>query len=99
MTDIYTRKRIQDTVEGLGYKYFTNDNYDVNIIGIRNSNTGNKVSIPKVALAALVKVIVFNTEIVELPISFVIVIAAVVVGISIYVLLIIILSERVSFVH
>ena len=29
MTDIYTRKRIQDTVEGLGYKYITNDNYEL----------------------------------------------------------------------
>ena len=27
-----------------GYKYFTSDNYDVNIIGIRNSATKNKVT-------------------------------------------------------
>ena len=40
----YTREQIQDTVEGLGYKYFTNDNYDVNIIGIRNSDTNGKVT-------------------------------------------------------
>ena len=33
----YTREQIKNTVEGLGYKYFTGDNYDVNIIGIRNS--------------------------------------------------------------
>ena len=40
----YTREQIQDTVEGLGYKYFTNDNYDVNIIGIRNSDTNGKIT-------------------------------------------------------
>ena len=40
----YTREQIQDTVEGLGYKYFTNDNYDVNIIGIRNSTTEGKIT-------------------------------------------------------
>ena len=40
----YTREQIQKTVEGLGYKYFTGDNYDVNIIGIRNSDTNGKVT-------------------------------------------------------
>ena len=35
MTYKYTKEQIKDTVEGLGYKYFTGDNYDVNIIGIR----------------------------------------------------------------
>ena len=40
----YTREQIKDTVEGLGYKYFTGDNYDVNIIGIRNSDTNGKVT-------------------------------------------------------
>ena len=34
MTYKYTKEQIKDTVEGLGYKYFTGDNYDVNIIGI-----------------------------------------------------------------
>ena len=40
----YTREQIKDTVEGLGYKYFTGDNYDVNIIGVRNSDTNGKVT-------------------------------------------------------
>ena len=40
----YTREQIQDTVENLGYKYFTGDNYDVNIIGIRNSDTNGKIT-------------------------------------------------------
>ena len=40
----YTREQIQDTVEGLGYKYFTNNNYNVNIIGIRNSTTEGKIT-------------------------------------------------------
>ena len=33
----YTREQIKDTVEGLGYKYFTGDNYDVNIILVTTS--------------------------------------------------------------
>ena len=44
---MYTREQIQDTVEGLGYKYFhdiSNKNYDVNIIGIRNSETKGRVT-------------------------------------------------------
>ena len=44
MTNKYTREQIKDTVGGLGYKYFTNDDYDVNIIGIRNSATEGKVT-------------------------------------------------------
>ena len=40
----YTREQIKDTVEGLGYKYFTGDNYDVNIVGIRNSKTEGKIT-------------------------------------------------------
>ena len=40
----YTREQIKDTVEGFGYKYFTGEDYDVNIIGIRNSDTKNKVT-------------------------------------------------------
>ena len=40
----YTRKLIQDTVTAMGYKYFVNDNYDVNIIGIRNTETKGKVT-------------------------------------------------------
>ena len=43
----YTREQIQNTVEGKGYKYFhdnSNKNYDVNIIGIRNSETKGRVT-------------------------------------------------------
>ena len=43
----YTREQIQNTVEGKGYKYFhdnRNKTYDVNIIGIRNSATKNRVT-------------------------------------------------------
>ena len=44
MTNKYTKEQIKDTVEGLGYKYFTGDNYDVNIVGVRNSNTNGRVT-------------------------------------------------------
>ena len=43
----YTREQIQNTVEGKGYKYFydnSNKSYDVNIIGIRNSDTKGRVT-------------------------------------------------------
>ena len=43
----YTREQIQSTVEGKGYKYFhdnSNKGYDVNIIGIRNSETKDRVT-------------------------------------------------------
>ena len=44
---MYTREQIQETVEGMGYKYFhdnSNKGYDVNIIGIRNSKTKGRVT-------------------------------------------------------
>jgi len=44
---MYTREQIQSTVEGKGYKYFhdtSNKGYDVNIIGIRNSETKGRVT-------------------------------------------------------
>jgi hypothetical protein len=44
MTYKYTKEQIKDTVEGLGYKYFEGDNYDVNIIGIRNSKTEGRIT-------------------------------------------------------
>tara|TARA_R110001592_G_scaffold201727_1_gene450891 strand:- start:428 stop:1036 length:609 start_codon:yes stop_codon:yes gene_type:complete len=40
----YTRKQIQAAVEKLGYKYFTSGVLNVNIIGIRNSDTNGKVT-------------------------------------------------------
>ena len=35
----YTREKIKETMLSKGYKYFESDNYDVNIIGVRNSKT------------------------------------------------------------
>jgi|TARA_R110000765_G_scaffold102030_1_gene190642 hypothetical protein len=44
---IYTREQIQAAVESKGYKWFhdtNNKNYDVNIVGVRNSKTLNEVT-------------------------------------------------------
>ena len=39
----YSREEIQIAMESKGYKYFTGGDWDVNIIGVRNSKTkGNK---------------------------------------------------------
>ena len=41
----YTREQIEETVRGKGYKYFTSDKgYDVNIVGVRNSDTKGRVT-------------------------------------------------------
>ncbi len=40
----YTREQIQETVERLGYKYFTQGVLNVNIIGIRNSDTNGRIT-------------------------------------------------------
>ena len=40
----YTREKIEEVMASKGYKYFTGDNYDVNIIGVRNSGTKNRVT-------------------------------------------------------
>jgi len=40
----YSRDILERTMSHKGYKYFTSDNYDVNIIGIRNSNTNGAVT-------------------------------------------------------
>ena len=40
----FTREQIQETLEGKGYKYFTGGQWDVNIIGVRNSATKNRVT-------------------------------------------------------
>ena len=43
----YTREKITDVMTSKGYKYFTDDNnkgYDVNIIGVRNSETKGRVT-------------------------------------------------------
>ena len=41
----YSREQIEETMAFKGYKYFDGDgNYDVNIIGVRNSETKNRVT-------------------------------------------------------
>ena len=40
----YTREAIEATMKAKGYKYFTGGDYDVNIIGVRNSDTKGKVT-------------------------------------------------------
>jgi len=40
----YTREQIEETMVSKGYKYFTGGDYDVNIIGVRNSDTKNRVT-------------------------------------------------------
>jgi|TARA_R100000541_G_scaffold753_4_gene4357 hypothetical protein len=44
---MYTREDVMNIVEGMGYKYFHDNNnksYDVNIIGIRNSKSNGRVT-------------------------------------------------------
>jgi hypothetical protein len=41
---MFTREQIEKAVEAKGYKYFENGDYNVNIIGIRNSLPGKKVT-------------------------------------------------------
>ena len=40
----YTREQIETAMSSKGYKYFTSNNYDVNIIGVRNSKTKGRVT-------------------------------------------------------
>ena len=40
----YTREQIETTMKSKGFKYFTGGDYDVNIIGVRNSETRNRVT-------------------------------------------------------
>lgn len=43
----YTKEQIKGAVESKGYKWFNDDSnkgYDVNIVGVRNSSTGKKVT-------------------------------------------------------
>lgn len=40
----FTREQIEKAVKAKGYKYFENGDYNVNIIGVRNSAPGNKVT-------------------------------------------------------
>lgn len=44
---LYTREKIEAAVKSKGYVWFAdekNNGYDVNIVGVRNSSTGNKVT-------------------------------------------------------
>ena len=44
---VYTREKIEAALKAKGYVYFedaANKTYDVNIVGVRNSSTGNKVT-------------------------------------------------------
>lgn len=40
----YTREQVEKAVKAKGYKYFENGDLNVNIVGIRNSTPGNKVT-------------------------------------------------------
>jgi hypothetical protein len=40
----YTREQIEAAVKAKGYKWFTGDNYDINIVGVRNAETEGKVT-------------------------------------------------------
>jgi hypothetical protein len=41
---MFTREQIEKAVKSKGYKYFENGDYNMNVIGIRNSGIGNKVT-------------------------------------------------------
>jgi len=41
---MYTKEQIEKTLKTKGYAWFENGDYDVNIVGVRNSATGNKVT-------------------------------------------------------
>lgn len=40
----YTREQIEGAVKAKGYKWFTSNNYDVNIVGVRNADTNGEVT-------------------------------------------------------
>ena len=41
---MFTREQIEAAVKAKGYKYFENGDYNMNVIGIRNSTPGKKVT-------------------------------------------------------
>jgi len=41
---MYNKEKIEAAVKSKGYKWFTGKNYDVNIVGVRNSDTNNEVT-------------------------------------------------------
>jgi len=40
----YTREQIEQAVKAKGYKWFENGDYNVNIVGVRNSKTNNEIT-------------------------------------------------------
>jgi hypothetical protein len=40
----YTRKQIEAAIKAKGYKWFENGDYNLNIVGVRNSDTNNEVT-------------------------------------------------------
>ena len=40
----FTRLQIEETVKSKGYKWFENGNYNLNIVGVRNSSTNEEVT-------------------------------------------------------
>jgi hypothetical protein len=40
----YTREQIEETVKSKGYKWFENGDYNLNIVGVRNSDTNGEVT-------------------------------------------------------
>lgn len=44
MMNCYTRKQIEQAVKAKGYKWFENGDYNVNIVGVRNSETLEEVT-------------------------------------------------------
>jgi len=40
----YTKDQIESAVKAKGYRWFTNGDYNLNIVGIRNSDTDNEVT-------------------------------------------------------
>lgn len=41
---MYTREQIKEAVESKGYRFFEEADWNVNIVGVRNSGTANKVT-------------------------------------------------------
>jgi len=41
---MYKKEQIENALKTKGYAWFENGDYDVNIVGVRNSTTGNKVT-------------------------------------------------------
>jgi len=41
---LYTRKQLQNTLKCKGYKWFEGGDYNLNIVGVRNSTTNGKVT-------------------------------------------------------